>query len=90
MKKVTFIFLLGCVLVLGIMIGKPSRETASRELQDELGEFEDIITIPDNDYSPVKEKQIDPNISNSLAKRGENIISGFIDFSFSIFEDIIS
>jgi predicted PurR-regulated permease PerM len=91
MKKLLLLFFLAIALILGIIIGSPDRDTASTQIRDDIEEFEGIITEPGNQYDPQNRVDIDPNLSNSIAKKGENIISDVFDFMFrainSLMED---
>lgn len=89
MKSFFLWLLIICTFFFGFMMGGPSRETASDKLQKELDEFEQEITKPDNQYEPVRQEKIDPNISNSLAKKGENIITKIFDLSFDAIEKLV-
>jgi predicted PurR-regulated permease PerM len=90
MKKIGVLFLLACFLVLGIMIGTPSKNTASSQIQQEIGEFEEIITEPGNKYDPENYDKVDPNLSNNIAKRGENLIEGVFDVLMDLVRSLIN
>jgi len=89
MKKTAVIFLILCFFTLGILAGKPSRDIANRELRDKLDDFEKEIVIPSNDYTPIYESEINPNLANSLAKGGENIITGIFKYAFGWIKGIL-
>lgn len=89
MKKTLYIFLIGCVLFLGILIGRPTGKTASDEIEDRIDEFEKDITDPDQNYTPDKKSNITPNLSNSLAKTGENLLDGLFEYAFSLIDGIV-
>lgn len=89
MKRVGVLFLILCFFFLGMIIGKPTRETASSELEDKIEDFEKNITSPNNDYVPSRENNIEPNLSNSMAKKGEDIINGFFNIAFKVIKNIL-
>ena len=68
---------------------KPTRDTASQDLKERLDDFEKEIVTPGNEYTPVSEEKVDPNLSNSLAKQGENIINGIFDVAFKLIKNIL-
>lgn len=90
MKKLLYLFLLVCVLLIGIKIGEPTKDTTSNKLQDEIAEFEDHLADPNDDYQFNTKKKINPNVTNSLAKTGENVISGVFKFTFGILESLLN
>jgi predicted PurR-regulated permease PerM len=89
MKKTLYVFLIGCILFLGILIGGPTGQTASDEIQEKIDDFEKEITDPDHDYMPDKKDNITPNLSNSLAKTGENVLDGIFKYAFSLIDGIV-
>ncbi|HHZ18741.1 MAG TPA: hypothetical protein GX390_05580 [Acholeplasmataceae bacterium] len=89
MKKSGIVFLLLCFFLLGMIAGRPTQETASNDLRERLDEFEEEIVIPGNDYESISAGKVDPNLSNSLARRGENIITGIFDFAFNLIRSVL-
>ncbi|MDD3689877.1 MAG: hypothetical protein PHI81_07575 [Synergistaceae bacterium] len=89
MKKTGLLLLIFCFFMMGIIAGKPTRETASGELEERLDDFEKEITTPNNNYTSIYDNKVDPNLSNSLAKRGENLINGFFDLTFKVIKGIL-
>ncbi|HOA77876.1 MAG: hypothetical protein WBL47_04910 [Bacilli bacterium] len=89
MKRAGIVFLLLCFFLMGIIAGKPTRDTASQDLKERLDDFEKEIVTPGNEYTPVSEEKVDPNLSNSLAKQGENIINGIFDVAFKLIKNIL-
>ncbi|MDD3999707.1 MAG: hypothetical protein PHX62_02275 [Bacilli bacterium] len=89
MKKLFYIFLLACFLVFGMVIDSPDRDRNSQTIQDEIDEFEKEIGNPNNDYQPKSNESVDPNLSNSLAKTGENIINKTFDFFLEAINSLI-
>lgn len=91
MKKFIYIFLILCALFIGMEMGVPSKDSKSRELEDKLDDFEDQITDPDNNYKPGQDNlDINPNITNNIAKTGEKAISGIFDYTFGLLESFVS
>lgn len=90
MKKFLYIFLIFVVLFIGMELGVPSKESTSKELEDKIDDFEDQITDPNNNYKPGQDNnEINPNITNDLAKTGERAISGIFDFTFGLLESFV-
>lgn len=90
MKKLFYLFLLICFLLIGIKIGEPTKDTASNQLQNEIEEFEDNLADPNNEYQYDTKKKISPNVTNSLAKTGEDVIGGIFKFTFGILESLLN
>ncbi|NLD26308.1 MAG: hypothetical protein GX661_03000 [Acholeplasmataceae bacterium] len=89
MKILLWLFLLFLALTLGIIIGSPDRDTVSSQIREDIEEFEEIITEPGNKYEPENRVDIDPNIANSLAKKGENAISAVFDMIFKAIGSLV-
>lgn len=91
MRKFVYIFIILCVLFIGMEIGDISSDTKSKELQDRIEDFEDQITNPDNNYKPGQDnKGINPNITNDIAKTGERAITGIFEYTLGLIESFVT
>ena len=91
MKKLLLIFVVLCALIIGMELGAPSSDTKNKEIQDRIEDFEGKITTPGNKYIPGEDnKDVNPNITNNLAKTGEKAITGIFDFAFSLIESAVN
>lgn len=89
MRKLLYIFLLICFLIFGIMVGSPEPKSESDRIQEKIEEFEKEIEKPNNQYQPKSKEDINPNLSNDLAKKGENIINKGFDFILDTINSLI-
>jgi hypothetical protein len=89
MKKLGLIFILACFLIFGMMIGSPEPSTQSERIQEEIDDFEKEIEKPGNDFQPKSQNDVDPNLSNSLAKTGENIITDSLNFFLEAINSLV-
>lgn len=91
MKKILYIFIILCVLFIGMELGGTTDQTKSKDLNDKIDDFEDEITNPNNNYKPGQDNnEINPNISNDIAKTGEKAISGIFEYTFGLLETFVS
>ena len=90
MKKILVIFIVLCALFIGMELGVPSKESTGKEIQDRIDEFEGKIATPGNNYKPGEDnKDVNPNITNNLAKTGEKAITGIFEYAFGIIESAV-
>lgn len=91
MRKFAYVFLILCVLFIGMELGVPSKEVTSGELNERIDNFEREITNPNNNYKPGQDNHdINPNITNDIAKTGEKAITSVFDFAFGLLESLVS
>lgn len=89
MKKVLYVFLLLICIFLGMLITDETPGSQSKELQNDIDDFENEIVDPNNGYQNKNNKGVNPNFTNSIGKKGENIIDSVFDFSFNIINSIL-
>ena len=89
MKKVLYVLLLIGALLIGSIITDASRDSQNKEIHDKIEDFEDTITNPNNGYKGIKDSDMSPNITNSIGKKGEDLIDGVFDFGFGLLEKLI-
>lgn len=100
-KKFLRYALIIIIFFIGLSMGISYRENnRSEQIQDELRDFENIITNPNNNYSPkypvdVEHEDVEPiqrevksNFFTSLAKDGENLIKKTINLVFAGTDDL--
>lgn len=91
MKKILLIFIILCTLFIGMELGVPTRDTTSKELQDRIDEFEGKISSPKNSYKPGEDNEdVNPNITNNLAKTGEKAITGIFEYAFGLINSAVN
>lgn len=91
MKKILYIFIILCVLFIGMELGGTTDYSKSEDLNDKIDDFEDEITDPNNNYIPGQDNnKIDPNITNNIAKTGEKAISEIFEYTFKFLEKFVS
>ena len=90
MKKPMIVFAIICILIIGVIIGRPSGKTESEKIQDKIDDFEKSLEDPNYHYEPDPQykSKVKPNLSNSAAKGGEKIITGVFDYAFGLLEKI--
>jgi predicted PurR-regulated permease PerM len=89
MKKALYIFLVACIFFLGVLFGRPTGDTEADLIEDKIDKFENEITNPNGDYISDKKSNINPNLSNSLAKSGESVINGIFSYAFGLLDGIV-
>ncbi|MGI6768099.1 MAG: hypothetical protein ACOX43_03255 [Bacilli bacterium] len=89
MRKLIYIFLLVCFLIFGMKVGSPEPKSESDLIHEKIEEFEKEIEKPNNQYQPKSKENINPNLSNNLAKQGENIINKGFDFLLDTINSLI-
>jgi len=88
MKKVLTILFILLVLFIGVLIGDQPATGRAGDIRDRTGLFENEITKPGNEYN-YESNIITPSSNNKIAKRGDSIIKGIFDFSFSILKGLL-
>lgn len=87
MRKLVYVFLLICIFVLGISLGKTEFPSESDRIQEEIEEFEEEIQKPGNEYLPPK--RVDPNLANEIAKTGGKLISKGFEYMLRTINSLI-
>ncbi|MFY9422378.1 MAG: hypothetical protein WBK54_04450 [Bacilli bacterium] len=87
MRKLVYVFLLVCIFVFGMTLGKSEPRSESGRIQERIEEFEKEIQTPGNRYSP--REKIDPNLANEIAKTGENLITKGFDYLLEAINSLI-
>jgi len=88
MKKLAVIFLILMALIVGMNIGGNNTENKAAIIQEQIDEFEENITEPNNEYYNSDNYAI--GINNKIAKAGGNALSKAFEFSFDLLEKIIN
>ncbi len=88
MKKSTKYIIIVIILIVGIAIG--NTEQSGNNIQDDLTQFENQITSPNNnlDTKTSDYPTVSGNLFLSIATIGEKVFNGLIDGLYKVFKSI--
>ena len=89
MKKIGYIVLLFLFLFIGVVISPLDNDTKNELLQEELKEFENEITLPNNDYQGIENSKIEPNILGIVGGKIEGVIEKAINKAKDVLKKIV-
>lgn len=84
MKKTGFVFILLCLLILGVMAGVPSSKSESEKIQEQIEGFEESLKDPNYEHSSNLKEKVKPNLTNEIAKGGEKIVTSIFDYALRL------